>query len=450
MKILVIDDEKSMHVALIPFLKELGHEAESAFTGTEGRQKAAKFKPDLILLDLYLPDVTGLELLAGFRMESPATGIIIMTAAAAVKTAVEAMKLGAEDYLQKPLSLDDMELVLGRFSKTQNLRRDVAALKARLRDEFAREFLILPDPAMQPLYAQIERVAEQDKVTALVLGETGTGKEHVAKLIHTLSARSAKPFVELHCGALPETLMESELFGYEAGAFTDARKQKQGLFEAAQGGSLFLDEVGEMPLATQTKLLKVLEDRKLRRLGGIKEIVLDVRVIAATHRDLETEVKEGRFRADLFYRLNVIPLKLPPLRQRPADIAALAAFFWEEAARDFGRKMEPIPGSVMEKLMAYPWPGNVRELKNVINRLVIGAPGGRVGRGDLPDEIAAFDPSDAQPASEEPLVLEKGSNEKEAVEKALEQSRWNKSKAAELLGVTRKTLFNKMKKYEIH
>src|ERR1700722_20399317 len=266
MKILVIDDEKSMHVALIPFLKELGHEAESAFTGTEGRQKAAKFKPDLILLDLYLPDVTGLELLAGFRMESPAAGIIIMTAAAAVKTAVEAMKLGAEDYLQKPLSLDDMELVLGRFSKTQNLRRDVAALKERLRDEFAREFLILPDPAMQPLYAQIERVAEQDKVTALVLGETGTGKEHVAKLIHTLSARSAKPFVELHCGALPETLMESELFGYEAGAFTDARKQKQGLFEAAQGGSLFLDEVGEMPLATQTKLLKVLEDRKLRRL----------------------------------------------------------------------------------------------------------------------------------------------------------------------------------------
>ncbi len=450
MKILVIDDEKSMHVALIPFLKELGHEAESAFTGTEGRQKAAAFKPDLILLDLYLPDVTGLELLSGFQMESPATGVIIMTAAAAVKTAVEAMKKGAEDYLQKPLSLDDMELVLARFFKTQNLRQDVAALKGRLRDELAREFLILPDPAMQPLYAQIERVAEQDKVTALVLGETGTGKEHVAKLIHTLSARSAKPFVELHCGALPETLMESELFGYEAGAFTDARKQKQGLFEAAQGGSLFLDEVGEMPLATQTKLLKVLEDRKLRRLGGIKEIVLDVRVIAATHRDLEVEVKEGRFRADLYYRLNVIPLKLPPLRQRPEDIAALAVFFWEEAARDFGRKMEPLPEPVMEKLMAYPWPGNVRELKNAVNRMVIGSQGGRVGWGDLPDEIAAFEPSLPENAGEESLVLEKGSSEKDMVEKALQQSRWNKSKAAELLGVTRKTLFNKMKKYDIH
>jgi DNA-binding NtrC family response regulator len=450
MKILVIDDEKSMHVALIPFLKELGHEVQSALTGTEGRQKAAAFQPDLILLDLFLPDVTGLELLAGFRVQSPSVGVVIMTAATAVKTAVEAMKLGAEDYLQKPLSLDEMEMVLARFSKTQGLRQEVAALKDRLCQELGKEFLILPDPAMQQVYSQIERVAGQEKVTVLILGETGTGKEHAAKLIHTLSARSAKPFVELHCGALPETLMESELFGYEAGAFTDARKQKPGLFEVAQGGSLFLDEVGEMPMATQTKLLKVLEDRKLRRLGGIKEIILDVRVIAATHRDLEQEVKEGRFRADLFYRLNVISLKLPPLRQRPEDIEVLARFFWEEAARDYGRKMEPFPPVVLERLRAYPWPGNVRELKNAINRMVIEARGLKVGLGDLPDEVASFDPAVAEPPAEESLALDKGAGEKETVEKALRQTRWNKSKAAEVLGVTRKTLFNKMKKYDIH
>ncbi|MGH7739834.1 MAG: sigma-54-dependent transcriptional regulator [bacterium] len=452
MKILVIDDEKSMHVALIPFLGELGHEARSALTGSEGRRTAEDFKPDLILLDLYLPDVTGLELLKGFRARTPSMGVILMTAAAEVRTAVEAMKLGAEDYLQKPLSLDEMERVLNRYSKTRDLREEVTVLKDRLKEEFAREFLILPDPAMRQVYAQIQRVAEQDKVTALILGETGTGKEHVAKLLHTLSARSAKPFVELHCGALPETLMESELFGYEAGAFTDARKQKQGLFEAAQGGSLFLDEVGEMSLPTQSKLLKVLEDRKLRRLGGIQEIVLNVRVIAATHRDLEREVKAGRFRADLFYRLNVIPLKLPPLRQRPEDIEVLARFFWEEAVRDFDRKLEPLPALVLEKFKAYPWPGNARELKNVVNRIVIEVSGNRVGLGDLPDEIASYDPEEFPEKNEpeESLPLEKGITEKEVVERALHQSRWNKSKAAEVLGVTRKTLFNKMKKYDIH
>ena len=206
MRILVIDDEKSMHVALIPFLKELGHEAESAFNGSEGRQKAADFQPDLILLDLFLPDMTGLELLSGFRQQPPAPAVVIMTAATGVKTAVEAMKLGAEDYLQKPLSLDEMELVLARLAKTRDLRQEVAALKERLCRELGREFLILPDPAMQAVYAQIQKVAAQDKVTTLILGETGTGKEHVAQLIHTLSARSAKPFVELHCGALPETL----------------------------------------------------------------------------------------------------------------------------------------------------------------------------------------------------------------------------------------------------
>jgi two-component system response regulator AtoC len=449
MKILVIDDEKSIHVALTPLLKEGGHGIESATTGTEGRQKAESFKPDLILLDLYLPDITGMELLTYFRAEIPNTTVVIMTAAAGVKTAVEAMKSGAEDYLQKPLNLDELEIVLARYTQKQSLRQEVAVLKHHLQEQFASEYLFLSDPAMQSVYTQIERVAQQDKVTALILGETGTGKEHAAKLIHHLSARSAKPFIELHCGALPETLMESELFGYEAGAFTDARKQKQGLFEAAHGGSLFLDEVGEMPISTQTKLLKVLEEKKLRRLGGVREISLDVRVIAATNRDLEKESKEGRFRADLYYRLNVIPIKLPTLRSRPDDVAELARFFWNEACTAFDKSLEPLPDNVIEKLKAYPWPGNVRELKNVINRMAIGAQGPRIGRGDLPDEIVDLEPEAPEKVEEEPVLSAKGMSEKETVEKALDQSHWNKTKAAELLGVTRKTLFNKMKKYDI-
>lgn len=448
MKILLIDDEKSMHVALAPFLGELGHETASAYTGAEGRQMARDFKPDLILLDLYLPDLNGLELLDKFRADHPNVGVVIMTAAAAIKTAVEAIKSGAEDYLQKPLNLDDLQIVLARSNEKLGLRREVAVLKRYLQDQFAHEYLFLSDPAMAQVYGKIEQLAKLDKVTALILGETGTGKEHAAKLIHYLSPRASKPFVELHCGAFPETLMESELFGYEAGAFTDARKQKPGLFEAAQGGSLFLDEVGEMPLSTQTKLLKVLEDHKLRRLGSVKEIALDVRIIAATNRDLERETKEGKFRADLFYRLNVIPIKLPPLRSRPEDVAELARF-WREACQAFDKKLDSLPPEVIRELQAYPWPGNVRELKNAINRMVINTRGPKVGVGDIPDEIMMLEEDILLLPSEGTDSGPSSPDEKAKIEKALLEMKWNKSKTAELLGISRKTLFNKMKKYSL-
>jgi DNA-binding NtrC family response regulator len=449
MKILLIDDEKSMHVALAPFLNELGHETSSAYTGAEGKQLARDFKPDLILLDLYLPDLNGLELLDKFRNDHPNVGVVIMTAAAAIKTAVEAIKSGAEDYLQKPLNLDDLQIVLARATEKLGLRKEVAVLKRYLQDQFAHEYLFLSDPAMAQVYEKIEQLAKLDKVTALILGETGTGKEHAAKLIHYLSPRASKPFIELHCGALPESLMESELFGYEAGAFTDARKQKPGLFEAAQGGSLFLDEVGEMPLSTQTKLLKVLEDHKLRHLGGIKEITLDVRIIAATNRDLEKETKAGRFRADLFYRLNVIPLKLPPLRSRPDDVAELARFFWKEACQAFDKKLDLLPEAVIRELQAYPWPGNVRELKNAINRMVINTRGPKVGVGDIPDEIMMLEEEILLHPSEGADTEPASPDEKVKIEKALQEMKWNKSKTAEFLGISRKTLFNKMKKYSL-
>jgi two-component system response regulator AtoC len=410
---------------------------------------ARDFKPDLILLDLYLPDINGLELLEHFRKDHPNVGVVIMTAAAAIKTAVEAIRAGAEDYLQKPLNLDDLQIVLARSGEKLGLRKEVAVLRRYLQDQFAHEYLFLSDPAMAQVYDKIEQLAQLDKVTALVLGETGTGKEHAAKLIHYLSPRSAKPFVELHCGALPETLMESELFGYEAGAFTDARKQKLGLFEAAQGGSLFLDEVGEMPISTQTKLLKVLEDHKLRRLGGLKEITLDVRIIAATNRNLEHEIKEGRFRADLYYRLNVIPLKLPPLRSRPNDVAELAHFFWKEACQAFDKKLDPLPMEVIQELQAYPWPGNVRELKNAINRMVINTRGPKISVGDIPDEIMMFEEEILNKTTEESEQEPSSPDEKDRIEKALVKTKWNKSRAAELLGISRKTLFNKIKKYSL-
>jgi two-component system response regulator AtoC len=447
-KILVVDDEKSMFVALVPLLTEAGHEIETALSAAEGRRKAGAFKPDLILLDLYLPDVTGMEFLVELRRDHPFAGVVIMTASAGIKTAVEAIKAGAEDYLQKPLNLDDLQIVLDRFTQKQGLRREVEALRKCLREQFADEYLFLPDPAMQEVYDQIEKLAKQDKVTALILGETGTGKQHVAKLIHYLSARASKPFVELHCGALPETLMESELFGYEPGAFTDARKQKKGLFEEAQGGSLFLDEVGEMTPSTQAKLLKVLEEKKLRHLGGVKEIALDVRVIAATNRDLDAEVQIGNFRADLFYRLNVIPIKLPPLRSRTNDIVELARFFWKEACQEFDKKLDPLPETVLERFKNYPWPGNVRELKNAVNRMAINASDRRMGLADLPDEIAGYEKEDDDAFHEEDAAS--SPEEKEKILKALAECRWNKSETAKKLGISRKTLFNKIRKYHIH
>ncbi len=271
MKILIIEDEDLLARNLSRFLKDMGRQVFTASTATEGYRTALTENPDVILLDLHLPDQSGLELIPRLKTQNPVAVIIMMTASAEVRSAVEAMKAGAEDYLPKPLDLDELQLSLERVSEKLGLKREVAELKNALKQGYAKDYLFLNSPAMGKVYTQVEKVAAQENVTVLILGETGTGKEHVAKLIHLFSPRSAKPFVELHCGAFPETLLESELFGYEAGAFTDAKKQKKGLFETAQGGTVFLDEVGEMPLTVQTKLLKVLEQKTLRRLGGLRK-----------------------------------------------------------------------------------------------------------------------------------------------------------------------------------
>ncbi len=445
MRILIIDDEPALVKIFTRLLEQNQHEVFSAHTAAEGLEKNRVLTPDLLLLDLHLPDMDGMELLPKINQESPSLSVVVITGEGSVDSAVQAMRLGAEDYLEKPIDLEKLKIVLKKIGEKRGLKQEVAALKQAQRDHYRKDYLFLTDPEMQKLYEQVEQVAQQEKVTVMILGETGTGKEHVAKLIHVLSPRASKPFVEIHCGSLPESLLESELFGYEPGAFTDAKRQKLGLFEESQGGTIFLDEIGELTAAVQMKLLKVLEQKTVRRLGGNREIPLDVRVVTATHRDLETEVKEGRFRSDLFYRLNVVPLTIPALRHRPDDIVQLANFFLQESCRAFNKKMALFSDEILTLFKNYSWPGNVRELKHVIERMVVTAKGNSFSPKDLPKEIKeakAMAPAKKSAQRKEDAELEN-------IRRALIETKGNKSHAAKLLGITRKTLFNKLKKHKI-
>ena len=432
--ILVIDDEKDLCHVVLKLLKQWGHQAVCEHTAAAGRRALDSVEPEVVLLDVGLPDRSGLDLLTDIREARPGTAVIMMTADGTSKTAVTAMKRGAEDYLDKPIDFEELRLILDKVTENVAIRREVAELRAKQRDQYSRDYVFLTHPGMRDVYNQIEMVADTDQVTVLIQGETGTGKEHVARLVHQYSPRAAAPFVELHCAALPETLLESELFGYEAGAFTDAKKSKAGLFEQAQGGTLFLDEIGELPLSMQTKLLKVLEDRKVRRLGGLKTLDLNLRLVAATNRDLQLEVKEGRFRADLYYRLNVFSVELPPLRDRPEDVAILARFFAERFVAKLGRRLDPLNDEMIKKLESYTWPGNIRELKNAMERLVIRADGAKVRETDLPPEVT--EEHSTKPEDKEKLRLKN----------LMQKHRWNKSQAALEMGVSRPTFLKMLKK----
>ena len=449
MKILLVDDEKPIRDMLTVFLDDLKYEVKSAGTVAEGLEKAWSYKPDTILLDVNLPDGTGLDFLRRFQEGKGEASVVLITANVDVKVAVEAIKQGAEDYLAKPLNLDELEIILKKLNEKRGMRRDLAALNAHQKAVYQRDYLFLSNPAMQKVYEQIEQVAEQSSVTVLITGETGTGKEHAAKLIHVLSARTASPFLELHCGAMPETLMEAELFGYEQGAFTDARRTKPGLFEVANGGTVFLDEVGELPMTVQTKLLKVLEQKTIRRLGGIQENKINVRVVAATNRDLKQEVQDGRFRADLFYRLNVVNIVLPPLTSRPEDVEGLARFFFADFSKEFNKKLRPLSDELLKALKNYHWPGNVRELKNAMERAVLTTMGQALTLKDFPPEI--FDPV-VQPKTAEgkKTALNREDAEKENIRQTLLTFKGHKTKAAEYLGVSRTTLLSKIKKYHLN
>ena len=448
MQVLLIDDESDLRRTLSEFLRDRGHHVREAASGAEGLGLLKDWAAQLAIVDIGLPDGSGLDLVPRIKQARPGCLALMLTGFASTQMAVKAMQLGAENYLEKPVDLDELEAQVDKAAEKLQLRGELDALRRLQLERYKKEYLFLPDEHMTRVYDQVERVADLERVTVLVHGETGTCKEHVARMILFLSKRAAGPWVELHCGALPETLLESELFGYEAGAFTDARKAKPGFFEQAQGGTLFLDEIGEMPLSTQVKLLKVLEDKRLHRLGGTREIQLDVRIVAATNRDLSAEVEAGRFRRDLWFRLNAFIIHLPPLRQRQADIPALAQYFLDEAATAFERKGSTLPRGVLEQLKRHGWPGNVRELKNVIERMVITQEGTQPAWEQLHELLEEAMPGARSPASEgraqlQPRTIEEA--EREAAFRSLRDARGNRTLAAKALGISRKTLFNKLK-----
>ena len=427
---LVVDDDATVRETLADFFATLGYSARSAATATEGRQSAAANAPDVALVDLRLPDATGLTLLEALRADDPELGVIMLTGHADVPTAVRAMQQGALDFLEKPVDLETLQASVLRAAELVRLRREVARLRSRPAPEPEETSRFASAPSLERL---IELAARNDDVPVLIIGETGTGKGYLAHRIHEHSSRAAQPFTEVNGASLTSTFLESELFGHERGAFTDAKTAKRGLFEVASRGTLFLDEVGELAPEVQPKLLKVLEDRTFRRLGGTTELRSDARVIAATNRPLADLVASGRFRADLYYRLQVLTLSLPPIRERRSELPALAHAVLPRGAR-LGR-------SAMDAIEAYAWPGNVRELRNALWRAALLAEGEPIESHHL-----------ALPAttttSESP-DLSLATAERRAIVRALAASEGNRVRTAELLGIARSTLQEKLKRFSI-
>ncbi|MEW6252542.1 MAG: sigma-54 dependent transcriptional regulator [Planctomycetota bacterium] len=382
-RVLIVEDESLIRWSLRQKFEERGYQVVEAEDGQSALGVFDEGQFDLVMLDYRLPDITGLDVLHGIRKLDSEVIVIMMTAYSTIETAVEAIKLGAFNYVCKPFQMDELLVTVDKALETTKLRREVRELRRHLAQEFGINAIIGRDPSMLRLFEMIKQVARTGVSTVFLRGETGTGKDLVARVIHHNSDRAAAPFVNITCTALSETLLESELFGHERGAFTDAKLQKKGLLEMADGGTVFLDEVGDMPAALQAKLLRFLEERKFRRVGGTKEIAVDVRVIGATNRDLEKAIEAGQFRRDLMYRLNVVTIPLPPLRARGDDVRLLTQHFAAKYVQEFKKPIAPIPAEVFEKLQGYTWPGNVRELRNVIERAVLLCKGNTI----TPDDI---------------------------------------------------------------
>ncbi len=448
--ILIVEDEASLARNVATFLGRNGYSARIAGTGREARAAMREFMPDLVLLDMRLPDATGLELLAELRALDPALPVVIMTAYASIQTAVEAMKAGADDYVGKPLVLAELKLLIDRLVGAQ---RAQGRLAYHRRKEAAGglEAILGESKPMQELRAQITRLLAAERsagVTApavLVTGETGSGKELVARALHESGVRAAGPFVELNCSALPSNLIEDELFGHERGAFTDAKERRIGLVEAADGGTLFLDEIGDVEPQVQVKLLRLLEERTVRRLGAVREHKVDIRVVAATHRPLESLVEAGTFRADLYFRLRVVQLEVPPLRHRGDDVLLLAERFLERFAQRYRRPRPELAVSARAALRDHPWPGNVRELRNVIEQAVLMARGERVEAEDLALSRVGQAAAAIGVAPGASLVL--GDVERNLLREALARTQGNITAAARQLGITRDTLRYRIQKY---
>ena len=454
-RILIVDDEAFIRENLERILEEDGYRPHSTASVDEAVREVSEEDVDLVLLDLNLGNKSGLDVLRAMREVDPEVLVIIITGYGTVESAVEALKLGAYDYIKKPFKADAIRLIVRLGLETQNLRREVRQLRRGnpLHDLPDDSVMVGSSPQLMQVYRQIREVAKHETATVLVTGESGTGKELVARAVHHLSPRLEKPFVEINCGSLPFNLLETELFGHERGAFTDAKSRKIGLFEEADGGTIFLDEIGEMDLGLQVKLLRVLEDRKIRRLGGTRNIDIDVRVIAATNRDLKEAIKQKEFREDLYYRLNVFPIYVSPLRERREDIPALLDFFLKHFSNAFNKNIREVSRDALDLLLRYHWPGNVRELRNVVERICIMYDNQTIQPECLPREIWGTEPS--REAAFDHRVPPEGvmfeavveQVEKNLIGQAVQMTGGNVAKTARLLNLPRGTLRYKMEKY---
>ncbi len=441
--IIVVDDDSSHRTMLAAVLEEAGYRVTAAPGGEEALKILARQRFDLALLDVRMAGMSGLELLTEIGREFPGLPVIMMTAYASVETAVEALKKGARDYLTKPLDVEELKLTVARVLDHSRLRAENRELRARLREEFDFGRLVSASPAMTKVLDTLRRVAPTE-ATLLLLGESGTGKEVAANAVHENSSRSAGPFVAVNCAAIPETLLESELFGYEKGAFTGASSRKAGKIASAHGGTLFLDEVAEMKPPLQAKLLRFLQDREIQPLGSSVTRKVDLRILAATNRDLSDEVDAGRFRADLYYRLNVVSVTIPPLRERREDIPLLSSHFLEILAQRHGLEVRGITREGAERLLGQPWAGNVRELENTIERAVVLSRGDMLTADDLfPEDPAAGGGREAADPYRGGVTLREA--EAEIIRLALKRAGGNKSQAARDLGISRQTLINKLR-----
>ena len=443
-KILIIEDDKIMRVTLEDSLKANGYAAYAYEKGRDGVIALKKDKFSLVITDVRLPDMTGLDVLKEIKGKVTKTPVIIMTAFGSIKDAVRAMKYGAFDYITKPFSLEEFTLIVKRALEVKEFRDDNLKLQKELSGCYKYPNMIGESAEIRKIYELIQKVSQTNS-TILILGENGTGKELAASAIHYQSSRKAGPFIKVNCAAIPEHLVESELFGYEKGAFTGATKKKPGRFERAEKGTIFLDEIGDLPASVQMKLLRVLQDGSYERLGGTETLNVDVRIIAATNRKLWDDVKKGKFREDLYYRLNVIPVYVPALRERREDIPLLIDHFLECYNRNFGKNIR-MSSDAVQSLMEYDFPGNVRELENIVERGVTLSTNDVITKDVLPSHIVKKE-KDVSSAST--LSVASAEAEKEHIIKILRSTRGNRTKAAEILGISRKTLWEKVKAYHI-
>ncbi len=449
-KILIIEDERLIRWSIRQRLEREGYKVAEAETGKDGLRHLREVGADLVLLDYKLPDLTGLDVLRQLRQSDGDTVVIMVTAYGTVETAVDAMKHGAFDYISKPCNMDELAVLVARGLEQTALKRQVARLRAALSEQYGFDRIIGTSPAMQDLFKVMKDVAASGSSTVFLRGESGTGKDLVARTIHYNSARAARPFVNITCTALAETLLESELFGHEKGAFTDAKMTKKGLLELADGGTAFLDEVGDMPAALQAKLLRFLEEKTFRRVGGTTDISVDVRVIAATNRDIEQAIRDKQFREDLFYRLNIIPIYLPPLRQRAGDISLLSDYFVAAFNREFKKNIKGLDPDARRLLESHPWPGNVRELRNALERAVLLAHEEHLTAKDFPLLKSARTAAGGAAGLEIRLPATGVSMEeveKQLVVQALDLASNNQTKAARLLDLSRDQLRYRMEKF---